>query len=74
MAMKKSAPKKAAAKKPIAINPANAGKLRATAKAKSGKKIPAQKLAQLAKSPNKKTAARAQFAINAAKWSHKKKS
>lgn len=54
----------------IKINPANAGKLRKTAKAKKGKKIPVAALTKLAKSKNKKTRARAQFALNARKFKH----
>lgn len=64
-----AAPKKAASKKnPIAINPANEGKLRAKAGTPDGKKIPAEKLEQMKNSPNKKTAAQANFALNARKW------
>lgn len=62
----------AAAKKPtIALKPANAGKLRATAKAKAGKTIPVATLQKLAKSPNPTVAKRAQFALNARKWNKK---
>ena len=57
---------------PIKINPANAGKLRAAAGVKKGQKIPVTKLTALAKSKNKTTRARAQFAINARKFAHRK--
>lgn len=59
--------------KPINLNPNNAGKLRATAGVKAGQKIPVKKLQQLAASPNKTTAARAQFALNARAWANGKK-
>ena len=56
---------------PIKIRSANAGKLRAAAGVKKGRKIPAAKLATLAKSKNPKTRQRAVFAINARKWAKK---
>ena len=52
----------------ININPANAGKLRKTAKAKKGQKIPVAKLQQMKNSPNPTTRKRANFALNARKW------
>lgn len=61
-----------AARRGIHIKKANAGKLRATAGAKKGQKIPVTKLRKLAKSSNKTTAKRAQFALNARKFKHKK--
>ena len=54
----------------IKINPANRGKLRATAGVKKGKKIPMSKLRSLAASKNPTTRKRAQFAINARKFKH----
>lgn len=56
--------------KTININPANKGKLRATAGTAKGKNIPAAKLEQLANSKNPTTRKRAQFAINAKKFNH----
>lgn len=57
---------------PIKIKAANAGKLRAAAGVKKGQKIPAAKLAALAKSKNPKTRQRAVFARNARNWAKKK--
>ena len=55
----------------IKIKAANRGKLRKAAGTKKGQKIPASKLKQLANSKNPKTRKRAQFALNAKKWSKK---
>ena len=52
----------------IRIKKANRGKLRKTAKAKKGKKIPVSKLRQMKRSKNPKTRKRANFALNARKW------
>ena len=52
----------------IRIKPGNAGKLRKTAKAKKGKKIPVKRLQQMKRSKNPKTRKRATFALNARKW------
>ena len=52
----------------IYIKPANRGKLRKSAKAKKGKKIPVKKLRAMKKSKNPKTRKRATFALNARKW------
>ena len=52
----------------IYIKPANRGKLRKTAKAKKGKKIPMSKLRAMKKSKNPKTRKRATFAMNARHW------
>lgn len=60
-------------KSAIKINPANKGKLRAAAGVKKGQKIPVAKLQTLAKSKNKTTRARAQFALNARNFSNRKK-
>ncbi len=57
----------------IHINPANAGKLRATAGVKKGAKIPVAKLEQMKRSSNPTTAKRANFALNARSWNHKGK-
>jgi oligoendopeptidase F len=67
MAMKKSG------KSAIKINPANKGKLRAAAGVKKGQPIPVTKLKALTKSKNPTTRARAQFALNARSFSHRKK-
>jgi oligoendopeptidase F len=56
-------------RKPIRIKKANRGKLRKAAGTKKGQKIPAKKLQSLAKSKNPTTRKRAQFALNARKWS-----
>lgn len=61
-------------RKPIRIKKANRGKLRRSTGAKKGQKIPAKKLASLARSKNPTTRKRAQFALNARKWNRKKKS
>jgi oligoendopeptidase F len=55
----------------IRIKKANRGKLRKTAGAKKGKKIPVAKLRRLKKSKNPKTRKRATFALNARKWRRK---
>lgn len=52
----------------INIKPSNRGKLRKTAKAKKGKKIPVSKLRAMKRSKNPKTRKRATFALNARKW------
>jgi oligoendopeptidase F len=52
----------------IYIKPANRGKLRKSAKAKKGKKIPVKKLRAMKKSKNPKTRKRATFALNARSW------
>lgn len=52
----------------IKIKKKNRGKLRATAGAKKGQKIPASRLRALKKSKNPKTRRRATFALNARKW------
>lgn len=53
----------------IHIKKANRGKLRKTAGAKKGKNIPTSKLRQMKKSKNPTTRKRANFALNARKWS-----
>jgi hypothetical protein len=55
----------------IHIKKANRGKLRKTAGAKKGSKIPAKKLQQMKKSKNPTTRKRATFALNARKWKKK---
>lgn len=55
-------------RKPIRIKKSNKGKLRKTAGAKKGQKIPVSTLRKLAKSKNPKTRRRAQFALNARNW------
>lgn len=52
----------------IKIKKSNQGKLRKTAGAKKGQKIPASKLRQMKNSKNPKTRQRANFALNARKW------
>lgn len=52
----------------IRIKPSNKGKMRKTAGAKKGQKIPVSKLRALKKSRNPKTRRRATFALNARKW------
>lgn len=52
----------------IYIKPANRGKLRKSAKAKKGKKIPVKKLRAMKNSKNPKTRKRATFALNARSW------
>ena len=49
----------------IKINPANQGKMRKTAGAKSGQNIPVSKLRKLKNSKNPTTRKRANFALNA---------
>jgi oligoendopeptidase F len=51
----------------IAIKKSNAGKLRKTAKARKGKKVPVATLQKMKNSKNKKTRQRANFALNARK-------
>jgi len=57
----------------IKIKKSNRGKLRKTAKAKKGKKIPVSKLRAMKKSKNPKTRKRATFALNARRWGRKRK-
>lgn len=52
----------------IKIKKSNRGKLRKTAGAKKGQKIPASKLQQMKRSKNPTTRKRANFALNARKW------
>jgi hypothetical protein len=56
----------------IKIKKSNRGKLRKSARAKKGRKIPASKLRSMKKSKNPKTRRRATFALNARKWGRKK--
>jgi len=58
---------------PIRIKKSNQGKLRSAAGVKKGQKIPVSKLRSMANSSNPKTKKRAQFALNARKFKHKKK-
>lgn len=55
-------------RRPIRIKPSNRGKMRKTAGAKKGQKIPVSKLRQLKRSKNPTTRKRATFALNARKW------
>jgi oligoendopeptidase F len=55
-------------KKPIRIKKSNQGKLRKSAGARKGKRIPVSKLRAMKKSKNPKTRKRATFALNARKW------
>jgi oligoendopeptidase F len=57
----------------IKIKKANRGKLRKSAGAKKGKKIPESKLRQMKKSKNPKTRRRATFALNARRWKKPKR-
>jgi oligoendopeptidase F len=52
----------------IAIKKSNAGKLRKTAKARKGKKVPVAKLQKMKNSKNPKTRQRANFALNSRGW------
>lgn len=52
----------------IRIKPSRRGRLRKTAGAKKGKKIPVSTLRRLKRSKNPKTRRRANFALNARKW------
>jgi oligoendopeptidase F len=52
----------------INIKKSNRGKLRKTAKAKKGKKIPVSKLRAMKRSKNPTTRKRATFALNARSW------
>lgn len=60
-------------RKPIRIKKANRGKLRKSAGAKKGRRIPASKLRKMKKSKNPKTRKRATFALNARRWNRKRK-
>lgn len=55
-------------RKRIRIKKSNRGRLRRTAGAKKGKKIPASKLRKMKRSKSAKTRKRATFALNARKW------
>jgi oligoendopeptidase F len=55
-------------KKSIRIKKSNRGRLRKSAGAKKGKKIPVSKLQKMKRSKNPKTRKRATFALNARKW------
>ena len=61
----------AAKRSPIRIKKANRGKLRRSAGAKKGQKIPVSKLRQMKRSKNPTTRKRANFALNARKWGKK---
>lgn len=63
--------KKLKKKSGINIKKSNRGKLRKSAGAKKGSKIPVSKLRQMKKSKNPKTRKRANFALNARKWNKK---
>lgn len=54
----------------IHINPANAGKLRKTLRAKRGKKLSVAALEKAKRSPNALTRKRANFALVARTWHH----
>lgn len=56
------------ARKRIRIKKSNRGKLRKSAGARKGKKIPVSKLRKMKRSKNPKTRKRATFALNARKW------
>lgn len=56
---------------PIRIKKSNRGKLRRSAGAKKGSKIPLSKLRKMKNSKNPKTRKRANFALNARKWRKK---
>jgi oligoendopeptidase F len=58
-------------RKPIRIKKSNAGKLRKTAGAKKGQKVPKKTLDKLARSKNPTTRRRAVFARNARRWAKK---
>lgn len=58
-------------RKPIRIKKSNRGKLRKSAGAKKGRKIPVSKLRKMKRSKNPKTRKRANFALNARKWRKK---
>ena len=62
------ASKKRKRRKPIRIKKSNRGKLRKSAGAKKGRKIPVSKLRKMKNSKNPKTRKRATFALNARKW------
>lgn len=55
-------------RKPIRIKKSRQGRLRKTAGAKKGQKIPVSKLRKMKRSKNPKTRKRATFALNARKW------
>lgn len=55
-------------RKPIKIKPSRRGRLRKSAGAKKGQRIPVSKLRAMKKSKNPKTRRRATFALNARKW------
>lgn len=58
---------------PIRIKKSNRGKLRKSAGAKKGQKIPESKLRAMKNSRNPKTRRRATFALNARRWNRKRK-
>jgi hypothetical protein len=68
MARKKRSSSRRKGKSGIRIKPGNRGKLRKSAKAKKGRKIPVSKLRAMKRSKNPKTRKRATFALNARKW------
>jgi oligoendopeptidase F len=55
---------------PIAIKKSKQGSLRAATKTPKGKNIPVAKLQDLAKNGSPAMRKKAQFALNARKWSH----
>lgn len=58
-------------KRGIHIKKANRGKLRKSAGARKGRKIPVSKLRSMKRSRSAKTRRRATFALNARKWRHR---
>jgi oligoendopeptidase F len=68
MARKRRSGPRRKKKSGIYIKPGNKGKLRKSAKAKKGRKIPVSKLRAMKRSKNPKTRKRATFALNARKW------
>jgi oligoendopeptidase F len=55
------------------IKKSRQGSLRKATKTKKGQKIPVSKLEQMKKSSNPNTRRKATFALNARKWSHRRK-
>lgn len=69
-----AAPKKAKGKPKIKIDPTKQGSLRRIAGVAPNQGIPVAKLRQLTKHSDKTVARKAQFALNARKFKHQKKS
>jgi oligoendopeptidase F len=74
MAARRSSSRRKGSRPIKPLNPANKGKLRkAAGLGKKGRKLTVAELNKMKRSPNPTTRKRANFALNARKWSKKKR-